>query len=98
MYQMHIEKIIITQTIQEKLISKHHVTVEEARHTLLNRPRIRFAEQGHIPGEDVYAAFGRTFDGRYLVAFFVYKPSNQTAIIISVRDMTQKERRSYGKK
>ena len=37
------------------------MTVREARQVLLNKPRIRFAEKGHIADNDVYAAFGQTF-------------------------------------
>jgi hypothetical protein len=40
-----------------------------------------FAEKGYTADEDVYAAFGQTFDGRYLSVFFVYKPGTQAAII-----------------
>lgn len=95
---MQIDKIIIPQSIQDKLVSKHQVRVDEARQALLSNPRIRFAEKGHQPGEDVYAAFGRTFSGRYLIVFFVYKPEAHAAVIISGRDMTRKEQRQYGKK
>lgn len=95
---MRIDKIIIPLTIQEKLLVKHRVSLDEARHTLLNQPRIRFVERGHIAEEDVYAAFGRSFDGRYLAIFYVYKPDSRTAIIISARDMNRKERRQYGRK
>jgi uncharacterized DUF497 family protein len=59
----------------------------EAEQVLLNRPRIRFAEKGRTEGDDVYAAFGRTFEGRYLSIFFIYKPDVRTAIIISARDI-----------
>jgi uncharacterized DUF497 family protein len=59
---------------------------------------MRFAEKGYTEGNDVYAAFGQTFGGRYLAIFFVYKPETHTAIIISARDMSKKERKSYGKK
>jgi uncharacterized DUF497 family protein len=65
---------------------------------LLSQPRIRFAEQGHMENNDVYAVFGQTFSGRYVVVFFVYKPDMATAIIISARDMSTKERRAYGRK
>ncbi len=62
------------------------------------RPRIRFAEKGHTPGEDVYAAFGQTLGGRYLSVFFIFKPRLKTAAIISARDMSDKERKAYGRK
>jgi uncharacterized protein len=95
---MRIDYIVCPGTIADKLASKHHMTVREARQVLLNKPRIRFAEQGHIADNDVYAAFGQTFGGRYVAVFFVYKPDTATAIIISARDMSTKERRAYGRK
>ncbi len=95
---MQIDYIVCPANIEEKLAKKHHVSVREARQMLLNSPRIRFAEKGHTEGEDVYAAFGQTFGGRYLAIFFVFKPDESTAIIISARDMSQKERKSYGRK
>jgi uncharacterized DUF497 family protein len=72
--------------------------VREARQVLLNQPRIRFAEKGNIPGDDVYVAFGQTYGGRYLAVFFVYKSGTATAIIISTRNMEPAERRRYGRK
>ena len=95
---MNIESIICPEAIEEKLESRHHVTFREARQVLLGYPRIRFAEKGHRKGEDVYAAFGQTFGGRYLAVYFVYKPRAALAIIISARDMSRKERRTYGRR
>jgi len=56
------------------------------------------AEKGHTEGEDIYAAFGQTLGGRYLAVFFIYKPIVKTAMIISARDMSDKERQAYGRK
>lgn len=95
---MKIEIIVCPDEISEKLARKHNVSEQEAREVLLNHPRIRFVENGYIDGEDVYAAFGQTFGNRYLSVFFVYKPQNKTVIIISARDMSQKERKTYGRK
>ena len=95
---MNIERVVCSEVIADKLASKHRVSVAEARQVLYNSPRIRFAEKGRTPGEDVYVAFGQTFGGRYLVVFFVYKPNTATAIVISARDMTSQERRTYGRK
>jgi hypothetical protein len=55
---VQIEYIICPVEIEDKLASKHGVTLREARQALLNQPRIRFAEKGHTDGNDVYAAFG----------------------------------------
>lgn len=95
---MKIDHIVCPKHIEEKLASKHQVTVREARGVLLDQPRVRFAQKGCTPGEDVYAAFGQTYGGRYLAVFFVYKPGNHTAIIISAREMSAKERKAYGRK
>jgi uncharacterized DUF497 family protein len=95
---MQIDSIVCPEHIEEKLTSKHGVTCREARQVLLNEPRIRFAEKGHTEGDDVYAAFGQTFGGRYLAVFFIYKPATNTAIIISARDMSNRERKAYGRK
>lgn len=70
----------------------------EAEEVLLNRPQIRFAEKGYTDGDDVYAAFGKTFAGRFLSVFFIYKLVQKLAIIISARDMSTKERKTYGRK
>lgn len=95
---MKIDIVVCPANIEEKLESKHNVTVREARQVLLKNPRIRFAEKGYTKGNDVYGAFGQTFAGRYLAVIFVYKPEKVTAIIISARDMSKKERKAYGKK
>ncbi|MBI3958033.1 MAG: BrnT family toxin [Chloroflexi bacterium] len=95
---MHIERIVCSAHIEDKLAAKHRVTLREVRQVLLGQPRIRFAENGHMPGEDIYAAFGQSYAGRYLAIFFVYKPATETAIVISGRDMTQSERRRYARK
>ena len=49
-----------------------------------------------VEGEDLYAAMGRTAAGRYLITYFVYKATME-ALIISAREMTQKEQKSYAK-
>jgi uncharacterized DUF497 family protein len=95
---MKIDFIVCPENIEFKLESKHHVTIREARQVLLYNPRIRFAEKGYTKENDVYVAFGQTFAGRYLAVFFVYKPDTATAIIISARDMSKKEKKTYGRK
>jgi uncharacterized protein len=95
---LQIEYIICPDAIEDKIERKHHVTQMETRQVLLNATRIRFAERGHVSGEDVYVAFGQAFGGRYLAAFFVYKADAATAVLISARDMTVQERKIYGRK
>jgi uncharacterized DUF497 family protein len=95
---MQIDSIVCPEHVEEKLESKHSVTCREARQVLLNEPRVRFAEKGYTEGDDVYVALGQTFGGRYLSVFFIYKPVEKAAIIISARDMSDKERKAYGRK
>jgi len=95
---MKIDYIVCPEKIEDKLESKHHVTIREARQVLLSKPLIRFAEKGYTVRNDVYVAFGQTFEGRYLSVFFIHKPDTKTAIIISARDMSKKEKTSYGPK
>ena len=95
---MRIDSIVCSESVEEKLESPDNVTCREARQVLLNEPRIRFAEKGRVDGEDVYVAFGQTFGGRYLAVFFIHKPGLNTALIISARDTSNKERRTYGRK
>jgi uncharacterized DUF497 family protein len=63
---------------------------------LESKPVFQRKEAGYQPGEDVYAAFGQTKTGRFLSVFFVYTQDNR-AIIVSARDMSDKERRKYGR-
>ena len=94
---MRLASIIWLEEIADKLAWKHNVTQDEVRETFTGSPRFRFVERGNQPGEDLYAVLGRTYAGRYLVVFFIYKKDG-SALIISGRDMNDKERRRYAKK
>jgi len=94
---MYIDDFIWLPDVVEKLAVKHHVTPDEVEEVFFNRPRYFFVESGHRPGEDVYAACGQTDAGRYLIVFFIHKAKN-AALILSARDMDEKERRRYERK
>ena len=94
---MYIDDFVWLPDILEKLVIKHHVTQDEAEEVFFNRPRYRFVESGHMSGEDVYSASGQTDEGRYLIVLFIHKPNN-TALILSARDMNGAERRHYERK
>lgn len=94
---MRITKVIWLPDIVDKLSWKHHMTTAEVEQLLSNSPRFKFAERGRHHGEDVYVASGQTNEGRYIAAWFIYK-ANQEALVLSARDMGEKERKSYGKK
>ena len=94
---MRITGVVWLRSVIEKLADKHQVSQQEVEEALRNRPRIRRIALGDVAGEDLYAALSQTDDGRYLIVFFIYKPNGE-ALIISARDMSPKERKSYGKK
>ena len=91
---MEIFDLIFLDRIVEKLDRKHNVQEQEVREIFLRFPVIRFIEKGNRQNENVYAAYGQTDAGRYLIVFFIYKEDNN-ALILSARDMTNAERRKY---
>ena len=94
---MKIFGFIWLEEIVQKLIWKHSVKTGEVNEIFLNNPRFRFIEKGHRKDENVYAAFGQTDGGRYLACYFVYK-EDRRALILSARDMSDAERKRYGRK
>ena len=92
---MRIDDVLWLSEFVEKLAAKHNVTPDEAEQVLRLARRFRRVERGDRPGEDLYAADGRTDAGRYLLVYFVLKPGN-LALEVSARDMTRAERRAYG--
>lgn len=93
---MEISRVVWLEDIVEKLVWKHGVEEREVIEVLENTPLIQCKEAGYKPGEDVYAAFGRTDSDRLLSVFFVYT-RDRRAIVLSARDMSEKERRKYAR-
>ena len=78
----------------EKISDKHNVTTDEVEEILFGKSHFRRAQKGHIKGEDLYAAYGQTAGGRYLIVLFIRK--EQTAALpISASDMSDSEQRYY---
>ena len=94
---MRITGYLWLEAVVDKIASKHDVTAEEVEEVFADAPRFLFAETGDYEGEDVYLVLGQTDAGRYLVVFFIYK-KDRRALILSARDMTNRERRRYGRK
>lgn len=93
---MRIEDLIWLDETVDKLHWKHNVQPAEVRQVFTGRPHFRFIAKGRYRrNENLYAAYGRTEAGRYLTIFFIYKPGN-LALIVSARDMDNKERKRYG--
>lgn len=94
---MRIRWTIWKERFVEKFRQKHGLRIEEVEEVLRVADHFRKAAKGRIQGEDVYAAYGRTAAGRYVIVFFVFKKPDG-ALPISARDMSRSERRYYEKK
>lgn len=91
---MEIRELIFLDRIIEKLDRKHRVRPQEVEEIFFQSPYFRFVEKGNYRDENVYAALGQTYSGRYLIVFFIYK-QNRNALILSARDMDNAERKRY---
>ena len=93
---MVISQIIWKDQFVEKLETKHGVSVTEAEDIFGSQPHLRKVSKGKVKGENVYAPFGQTVGGRYLVIFYIRKLTG-AILPISARDMDDGERKYYGK-
>jgi hypothetical protein len=93
---MQIDRFIWLAEVEEKIIRKHGVQPHEAEEVFFNQPLFRFMERGQRVGEDVYAVHGQTEAGRYVTVIFIHKKQGN-ALVITARDMTDRERRLYAK-
>ena len=93
---MKIVGFIWLEEIVEKLEVKHQVVPEEVEQVFSNQPRVKRMNRGRFRGEDVHRVLGQTDGGRYLVVFFIYKLTHEV-LILSARDMGDKERKSYAR-
>jgi uncharacterized DUF497 family protein len=91
---MWLKEIIWIDKFKSKIEKKHKVAIEEVEEALLERAIFRRTNRGKVKGEDVYLGYGRTRAGRYLFIVFIYKLS-MTGLVVSARDMTDKERKYY---
>jgi uncharacterized protein len=72
-------------------VAAHGVTLDEVREAILERPF------WVVPGRDGTAlVYGRTYAGRYL--FVVALPEGDEAFIITARDMTAAEKKTFRRK
>jgi uncharacterized DUF497 family protein len=92
--EMKLYEIIWKDQFVEKLETKHGIYTDEVEEVLFGKPHIRRAQRGRVKGENLYAAYGQTNSGRYLIIFFIRK-ENIAALPISARDMTDSERKYY---
>ncbi len=94
---MNIKSFIWLSDVIDKIESKHGVTVEEVEEAFGPSTIYRRGPRGRKRrGEDVYKAYGQTEAGRYLFVAFIYKLDHR-ALILSARDMDERERDLYRK-
>ena len=72
-------------------IAAHGVTLDEVREAILERPY--WAAPGR---EGTILVYGRTYAGRYLLVVAI--DENGTAFIVTARDMTDAEKRTFRRK
>jgi len=92
-----IDDIIWLDRIVEKLAWKHNVLPSEVEEVLGGECRVFRKEKGKVEGEHLYNALGKTEAGRFLSVFFIRKLGSK-ALIVTARDMNERERKRYGKK
>lgn len=93
---MRITGFIWSETVVEKIAVKHGLSTEEVEEAFWNAPKLRRGPKGQRHGERSYYCLGRSDAGRYIFVFFVLKRGRK-ALIVSARDMTDAERRYYGR-
>ncbi len=74
---------------------KHQVTNKEAEEVFLNKPKFTFKDEKHSQDEDRYGLLGITNEGRFLSV--VYTLRDGRIRIITVRNMSSRERKAYEK-
>ncbi|PIV09096.1 hypothetical protein COS31_02005 [Candidatus Roizmanbacteria bacterium CG02_land_8_20_14_3_00_36_15] len=79
----------------DKNYQKHKVTNKEAEEVFDNEPKFIFEDKKHSETEKRYGIFGRTKNGKLLSIVFIIR--NNKIRIITARNMSKKERRSYEK-
>ena len=72
---------------------RHGVTAAESEQVFFNRPFLALSDEYHSVGEDRFFLLGKTDSDRHLFLAFTIRVD--LIRVISARDMSRKERRSY---
>jgi uncharacterized DUF497 family protein len=78
---------------KQKNWEKHQVDYRECEEVFFNKPLLIDDDKNHSSQEHRYYALGRTDIGRTL--FLVFTVRNNKVRIISARDQSRKERKTY---
>lgn len=80
----------------DKNLKKHKVTDKEAEEVFINKPSFIFQDEKHSTAKEKrYGMFGLTDQGRLLSVAFTIR--SEKIRIITARNISRKERRSYEK-
>ena len=83
---------------RRKNFDSHGVADFEAEEIFLD-PRVTIApDSEHSQQERRWAAYGTTIEGRALTIVFTHRAECTLIRIVSARDMSRKERKTYGQK
>ena len=91
---MNIRGFIWNESIVDKIAIKHNLSPKEVEDAFQDRPKFKRGPRGHRHGEQGYYCLGRSLTGRYIFVFFILKQDNR-AFVVTARDMTRSERRTY---
>ena len=78
-----------------KSVDRHGVRQAEAEQMFFREPLLVADDSRHSLAEPRHHALGRTAEGRLLQATFTVRGGGTLLRVISVRDMSRKERRIY---
>ncbi len=78
-----------------KSVDKHGVSQAEAEQVFFNAPLLVVDDAGHSVSEARFHALGRTDHARRLHATFTLRRTGSLIRVISVRDMSRRERARY---
>ena len=74
---------------------RHDVSMAEAEQVFFNAPVLVLPDPAHSEAEPRYHALGKTIDGRRLHVTFTLRSGGKLIRVISARDMSKKERKTY---
>jgi len=94
---LRIKGFLWLEEFVEKLAQKHRASPEEVESLFGARPHYRLVEKGHVRGENLYVALGKTESDRYFAVFFIHKLDGR-ALVISARKMDDDEKRLYDRR
>ena len=79
----------------DKNLKKHNVSCQEAEEVFVNQPLFIIEDSSHSKNERRFHALGKNNSNRYL--FLSITIRKQKVRIISIRDMSKKEKKEYEK-